>query len=54
MYMSPERFFGLAYSFNTDIWSLGLTICECALGTYPYSNPQGEGKEDITISMLTE
>lgn len=36
MYMAPERFNGQACSFNSDIWSLGLTICECALGVYPY------------------
>jgi len=32
-----------------------LTICECALGAYPYSNPHEEGKKEMfTISMLTE
>ncbi|KHJ33934.1 putative map kinase kinase [Erysiphe necator] len=45
-YMAPERIAGggLAqtgsgdgtYSVQSDIWSLGLTIIECALGRYPY------------------
>jgi len=47
-YMAPERISsgGLAmaganpgngtYSVQSDIWSLGLTIIECALGRYPY------------------
>lgn len=39
IYMSPERFSGEKYNFDTDIWSLGLTIVECALGRYPYSDP---------------
>jgi mitogen-activated protein kinase kinase len=46
-YMAPERISpkentiaGAAetrtYSVQSDIWSLGLTIIECALGQYPY------------------
>jgi serine/threonine protein kinase len=46
-YMSPERISGRSYSFDSDIWSLGLALVECALGRYPYSPPNagapGEG-----------
>lgn len=45
-YMAPERISGGgmsagsagsgAYSVQSDIWSLALTIIECALGRYPY------------------
>ncbi|KAF2396429.1 kinase-like protein [Trichodelitschia bisporula] len=45
-YMAPERistggmggasFGDGTYSVQSDIWSLGLTIIECALGRYPY------------------
>lgn len=35
IYMSPERLLGQEYSFNSDIWSLGLTLMECAMGKYP-------------------
>jgi mitogen-activated protein kinase kinase len=47
-YMAPERISGGGvaqaganpgggtYSVSSDIWSLGLTIIECALGRYPY------------------
>ncbi|KAL9096277.1 MAG: hypothetical protein Q9163_006445 [Psora crenata] len=47
-YMAPERISGSGvaqaganpgggtYSVQSDIWSLGLTIIECALGQYPY------------------
>lgn len=32
VYMSPERIQGQQYSFDSDIWSLGLVLCECLLG----------------------
>lgn len=45
-YMAPERIsgggmsaagaVGGSYSVQSDIWSLGLTIIECAMGKYPY------------------
>lgn len=35
-YMSPERIRGEKYSFDSDIWSLGLTLVECAIGRFPY------------------
>ena len=31
-YMSPERIDGQPYSFPADIWALGLTLLECAMG----------------------
>lgn len=45
-YMAPERISGGAqptgpdgatYSVQSDVWSLGLTVIECAMGKYPYS-----------------
>jgi len=36
-YMSPERVGGLDYSFNADVWSLGLLVFECATGKPPYA-----------------
>ena len=51
-YMSPERFRGgllvkkntflsiykEPYSWDTDIWSFGVCLLECAWGRYPYPN----------------
>lgn len=36
-YMSPERIQSRPYSFNSDVWSAGLAIAECALGQYPFT-----------------
>ncbi|KEG11326.1 protein kinase [Trypanosoma grayi] len=38
IYMSPERIKAQPYSFSSDIWSVGLTIAECALGMYPFGS----------------
>lgn len=35
-YMSPERIMNSHYSYSADIWSLGLTVFECATGRFPY------------------
>jgi serine/threonine protein kinase len=42
-YMSPERFDpdgnGGEYGYAADIWSLGLTLLECAIGRFPCLQP---------------
>jgi mitogen-activated protein kinase kinase 1 len=35
-YMSPERVAGKAYSFESDVWSAGVTMAECLMGNYPF------------------
>lgn len=34
--MSPERLDGLAYSFSSDIWALGMIVYEMVIGAAPY------------------
>jgi len=41
-YMSPERIQGEDYHAVADIWSMGITLAELALGTHPY--PYDESK----------
>eukprot|EP00271_Cylindrocystis_brebissonii_P006342 TRINITY_DN1907_c0_g2_i1.p1 TRINITY_DN1907_c0_g2~~TRINITY_DN1907_c0_g2_i1.p1 ORF type:complete len:360 (+),score=75.78 TRINITY_DN1907_c0_g2_i1:435-1514(+) len=45
MYMSPERISGAGegYKYNSDTWSMGLSILECAIGFFPYHRPGGWG-----------
>lgn len=35
-HMSPERLKGEAYYADTDLWSVGLIILECAMGKFPF------------------
>ncbi|CAM0143239.1 unnamed protein product [Umbelopsis sp. WA50703] len=34
--MSPERIMGSPYSVKSDVWSLGITLMELALGRFPF------------------
>ncbi|XP_065332997.1 dual specificity mitogen-activated protein kinase kinase dSOR1 [Cloeon dipterum] len=38
-YMSPERLQGSHYSVQSDVWSLGLSLVEMAIGVYPVPPP---------------
>lgn len=48
-YMAPERIQGSAYTVKSDVWSVGLTLMELAIGKFPFdtagdeedSGPQG-------------
>ena len=39
-YMSPERISASDYSYEADIWSLGVSLWECAVGRYPHGTPE--------------
>ncbi|KAA6397582.1 MAG: putative Mitogen-activated protein kinase kinase 1 [Streblomastix strix] len=43
-YMSPERIKGGEYTYESDIWSFGLTIFEIAVSHYPYPIAEGVGQ----------
>jgi mitogen-activated protein kinase kinase len=70
-YMAPERISGGGvaqaganpgggtYSVQSDIWSLGLTIIECAMGRYPYppetyNNIFSQLSVSITMNLASE
>ncbi|KAM5170288.1 dual specificity mitogen-activated protein kinase kinase 1 [Mantella aurantiaca] len=46
-YMSPERLQGTHYSVQSDIWSMGLSLVEMAIGRYPIPPPDGKELEMI-------
>lgn len=37
-YMAPERIQGGAYTVRSDVWSVGLTVMELAVGRFPFNN----------------
>ncbi len=41
-YMSPERIQGDQYSVKSDVWSLGVSVIEVALGHFPFANNDDE------------
>lgn len=49
-YMSPERLQGNHYSVQSDIWSLGLSLVEMAIGMYPIPPPKKEVIDQIMSS----
>jgi serine/threonine protein kinase len=40
-YMSPERISGEEYSYESDVWSFGLSLMTIALGEYPFNTAGG-------------
>ena len=53
-YMSPERLGGKPYSFASDIWSLGITLVECALGYFPYTAYTGSNYFVLLSQILND
>jgi mitogen-activated protein kinase kinase 1 len=41
VYMSPERIQGAAYGAASDVWAVGLSLLELAIGRFPYADPAG-------------
>ncbi|KAF9462828.1 kinase-like domain-containing protein [Collybia nuda] len=46
VYMSPERIQGAEYSIKSDVWSLGISLIELALGRFPFSESDPYDPED--------
>ncbi|KAL0271675.1 UNVERIFIED_CONTAM: hypothetical protein PYX00_008691 [Menopon gallinae] len=53
-YMSPERLQGTYYSVQSDIWSLGLSLVEMAIGMYPIPPPDAKTLASIFGSKKNE
>jgi len=50
-YMSPERIQGAQYTVKSDVWSLGISLIELALGRFPFSE---DGSDDSDLSDLED
>ncbi|KAJ1506296.1 MAP kinase kinase (MEK) [Coelomomyces lativittatus] len=51
-YMSPERIKGESYSVQSDVWSLGITLMELAIGRFPF--PEGDEPVQLAVFELLE
>ena len=45
-YMAPERIQGSPYTVKSDVWSVGLTLMELAIGKFPFSVENDDEEED--------
>ncbi|KAK4045994.1 MAP kinase kinase (MEK) [Microbotryomycetes sp. JL201] len=45
-YMSPERISGDPYTVKSDVWSLGITMIEVAIGKFPFSGEADDNDMD--------
>lgn len=41
-YMAPERIQGAKYTVKSDVWSVGLTLMELAIGKFPFNNSDND------------
>lgn len=54
-YMAPERIQGSAYTVKSDVWSVGLSLMELAIGKFPFAseNDNGDDEDDVgPVSIL--
>ncbi|CAH3014897.1 unnamed protein product [Porites evermanni] len=52
-YMAPERILGDEYSIRSELWSLGVSLLEMALGRFPYPTESHGGAETfLPIALL--
>jgi mitogen-activated protein kinase kinase len=51
-YMAPERIQGGAYTVKSDVWSVGLTIMELAVGRFPFDQNDKEAGERTSAGPL--
>ncbi|KAF8318948.1 Pkinase-domain-containing protein [Clavulina sp. PMI_390] len=45
-YMSPERIQGAKYTVKSDVWSLGISLIELALGRFPFADSDDDSDQD--------
>jgi serine/threonine protein kinase len=51
-YMSPERLKDAGHRMNSDCWSVGMIVLECALGYFPLADPPVEGGKVAPLSVF--
>lgn len=51
-YMAPERISGEQYGIHSDVWSLGISFMELALGRFPYPQIQKNQGSLMPLQLL--
>ncbi|XP_018608205.1 dual specificity mitogen-activated protein kinase kinase 5 isoform X2 [Scleropages formosus] len=51
-YMAPERISGEQYGIHSDVWSVGISFMELALGTFPYPQIQKNQGSLMPLQLL--
>ncbi|XP_067104877.1 dual specificity mitogen-activated protein kinase kinase 5 isoform X1 [Osmerus mordax] len=51
-YMAPERISGEQYGIHSDVWSVGISFMELALGTFPYPQIQKNQGSFMPLQLL--
>ncbi|KAF4304942.1 hypothetical protein GTA08_BOTSDO06854 [Botryosphaeria dothidea] len=46
-YMAPERIQGAKYTVKSDVWSVGLTLMELAIGKFPFNNSDNDDETGL-------
>src|ERR1700761_3299746 len=44
----PERIQGAQYTVKSDVWSLGISLIELALGRFPFSESASDDDSDLS------
>ncbi|PHH89422.1 hypothetical protein CDD83_6075 [Cordyceps sp. RAO-2017] len=53
-YMAPERIQGEKYTLKSDVWSLGLTIMELAIGKFPFAASEQLSDEECAPAGILD
>ncbi|KAL9100767.1 MAG: hypothetical protein Q9163_003899 [Psora crenata] len=51
-YMAPERIQGAKYSIKSDVWSVGLTLMELAIGRFPFDASDAAAGDRATAGPM--
>lgn len=51
-YMAPERIKGDKYSIKSDVWSVGLTLMELAIGRFPFDASDSVAGERASAPVM--
>ena len=49
--MQPERIQGAQYTAKSDVWSLGISLVELALGRFPFPESSDDDTSDLGTNM---